>query len=380
MRVGVDVLAEALSITREEAYSYITRGAVRAMRYRSLPYYVLRRPIRGFEEGTAVLVGREGPLVVRGYPPIRRVLLLSTAVPRHFPGEVYVEEKMNGYNVRVVMVDGELLALTRGGYICPYTTARLTREQGEALRGLLGEMEGYMVNGEVVGVENPYTRHRYPEAPLFGFFVFEIREASSGKPLPIPERMRKVEEHGLRGVRLLGVIGKDDVEGLKEILRSLDEEGREGVVLKDPEYRVPPLKYTTPAANLGDIEAGMRFFFDEGRSYLYSRILREAFRVYEEGGGLEELERRLGGAILEPLLRAIEEVEEGGQLVEEFTLRMSSLEEAREFLAFYEGVGAPLLYYRVAQRDGEVLVTVAKAKETFDEIARILETGLSPID
>ncbi len=377
--MGVDLLAEALSLSREEAHSLLSKGTVRPMRFRGLNYYVLRRPVKGYEEGTAVIVGGEGPRVVRGFPSIRRVLLLSVAVPRHFPGKVYVEEKMNGYNVRVVEVDGQIYALTRGGYICPYTTARLRRLYGDELASLLKELEGYMINGEVVGLENPYTRHRYPEAPLFDFFVFDLREASTNKPVPVEERYRLVEEHGLRSVPLLGVVDRRDVDAIRGFLEKLEGEGREGIVMKDPEYRVPPLKYTTGAANLGDIAAGMRFFFDEGRSYLYSRILREAFRAYE-AGSLDDLAEKLGRSILEPLLASIEEVEEGGQLVEEFTLRFASRGEAEEFLAFYESVGAPLLYYRVEEAGAEVVVRVAKAKETHDEFARILETGISPLD
>jgi len=377
--MAVDLVAEALSTSREEASRLLSRGHVRAMRFRGLSYYVLRRDFGVFEEGTSIIASRDGPVVVRGFPSIRRVLVLSLAVPRHFPGMVYVEEKMNGYNVRAVLVDGELYALTRGGYICPYTTARMRRLYGEPLSSLLESLGGYMVNGEVVGEENPYMRHRYPEAPLFGFFIFDIRSLSGNEPLPLEDRYRLVDEYGLQGVPLLGVAERGNVEAIRGMVARLDKEGREGVVMKDPENRVAPLKYTTSSANLGDIEAGMRFFFDEGRSYLYSRILREAFRVYESGGA-EEAAERLGRAILEPLLASIEQVEEGGQLVEEFTLRFGGLEEAREFLAFYEAVGAPLLYYRVVSSAGEVVLRVAKAKETEDEFARILETGLSPLD
>lgn len=377
--MAVDLVAEALSTSREEVSRLLSSGHLRAMRYRDLSYYVLRRAYRGFEEGTSVIISSQGPVLVRGFPSIKRVLVLSLAVPRHFPGKVYVEEKMNGYNVRAVLVDGELYALTRGGYICPYTTVRLRRLYGEKLTSLLEELGNYMVNGEVVGEENPYTRHRYPEAPLFDFFIFDIRSLSGNEPLPLEERYRLVEEHGLRGAPLLGVVDREDVEAIKSIVARLDREDREGIVMKDPENRVTPLKYTTSSANLGDVEAGMRFFFDEGRSYLYSRILREAFRVYEMGGA-EETAERLGRAIIEPLLASIEQVEEGGQLVEEFTLRFGSQEEAEEFLAFYESVGAPLLYYRVVSSEDEVVVRVAKAKETEDEFLRILETGISPLD
>ena len=48
--------------------------------------------------------------------------MLAPAIKRHFSDIVAVEEKMNGHNVRVLSIDGEIVALTRGGFICPYST------------------------------------------------------------------------------------------------------------------------------------------------------------------------------------------------------------------------------------------------------------------
>jgi len=67
---------------------------------------------------------------------------------------------------------------------------------------------------------------------------------------------------------------KDDLEGLRKVIDDLDKRGREGVVIKDPEHRVPPLKYTTIYINIRDIQEGMKYPFDEGRGYLFSRIVR----------------------------------------------------------------------------------------------------------
>ncbi|MDK2383695.1 MAG: RNA ligase, partial [Candidatus Korarchaeota archaeon] len=326
-----DVLSDILGVGEAEARRLAEKRRVfRLMRYRDITYLVVRREAMGLREGTSILIRGGDYRVVPGYPSIRRILLLDIAVPRHFPGKVVVEEKMDGYNVRVVRAWGEIYAVTRGGYICPYTTARLRRMYGGALEAL-GDDET-VIAGEVVGMENPYTRYRYPEAPGFDYFVFDVYRG--GRVVPPLESKRLAEEHGLRHVPVLGVIGRGDVEELRRMLETLEQRGREGVVLKDAEGRVPPLKYTTSYINKNDLELGMRFFFEEGRSFLFSRVLRQVFKAYEEGwrgDRLYEEECLLGRVIIEPAVKAIRSVEEGTGLYEEYTLRFASHEEIREF-------------------------------------------------
>jgi hypothetical protein len=76
------------------------------------------KAVSGIEAGTVVFDDDE---IVYGYPKIRRAMMLSPAIKRHFSDGVLVEEKMNGHNVRVASVGGKMIALTRGGFICPYS-------------------------------------------------------------------------------------------------------------------------------------------------------------------------------------------------------------------------------------------------------------------
>ena len=50
--------------------------------------------------------------------------MLTPSLKIHFNNEVAVEEKMNGYNVRIAQINDEIIAFTRGGYVCPYTTKK----------------------------------------------------------------------------------------------------------------------------------------------------------------------------------------------------------------------------------------------------------------
>ena len=373
-------LSEILGIPVGHARNLVEKRRVfRPMKYRDITYLVVRRETMGLREGTSILVRNGEYKIVPGYPSIRRILLLDVAVPRHFPGRVVVEEKMDGYNVRVVEAWGEIYAVTRGGYICPYTTARIRRMYGEKLLPLL-EQE-VIVAGEVVGLENPYTRYRYPEAPLFDYFIFDIMKGNDAMP---PLKARSLaEEHGLRYVPLLGVIESSDTRAIRRMLSRLERKGREGIVLKDMDARVPPLKYTTSYINKSDLELGMKFMFEEGRSFLFSRILRQIFKAYEEdwrGERLTAEECALGRVILEPAVEAVRRVEESLGLYEEYSLRFASRREMEEYEEYMQQLGVEVMRLSAVEAEECIVATYRKLKNTAVEIMRILETGLSPID
>ncbi|GBF08584.1 conserved hypothetical protein [Aeropyrum pernix] len=371
--VGVDpgsVDLEALS----------TRRSVRVSRFEDVVYVGFRRQFRGVPEGTLVAFRRGEQIVVWGYPSIKRMLLPRVAVPRWFPGPtVLVEEKMNGYNVRVFTLGGMVYAATRGGLICPYTTRRLRRLYGGALQRILEDLgaEGSFLAGEVVGLENPYTRYYYEEAPDFGYFIFDIFKG--GRWLPPRVKFSLAPEYGLKTVNLLAEIPAtgSGVERLYTIVEDLEKRGREGVIVKDPEGRVEPLKYTTSGTNIGDIRLGMRYPFEEGRSFLFPRILREIFREWETG---RRRYGELGEAILAPAIEAVEAVSRGERLVEEFELVFGNEVEAEEVIAYFASLGVHLEIAGVARGVDGVRVAFRKPRKSEGEIARILETGISPLD
>lgn len=383
-RLG-QVLSEALNIDRERAESMLKSRTTRVLKYKNFTYIALRRDLLGHYEGTTVIVHEPTGKyrLVEGYPHIQRILLLSVAVPRHFLDKVVVEEKMNGHNVRVVLFEGELMALTRGGYICPYTTAKMRRMYGSKASRLLEYLgENSMVAGEVVGLENPYTRFYYPEAPSWDYFVFDIfRDGLNA--IPVSDRLKLVSEYGLRSVPVHGVVDKDDWKALSRIIESLEDIGREGVVLKDPFNRVPPLKYTTSFINVKDIEEGMKFPFDEGHTFIFPRVLRQIFKAYEEGwdeSRLREEYERLGRALLYPALESVRRAVEGERIYEEFILTFESLNELEDYLAYAASLGVQAAVTQL-DYDGRVYrARMIKVKRSDQAIRRILKTGLSPLD
>ncbi len=378
------LLSEALGVSVERARRLLESRSTRLMRYKDLRYIVIRRDVAGHYEGTVVFLLPDGGYrVVEGYPHIQRVLLLSRAMPRHFIDYVVVEEKMDGHNVRVVKVEGRILAVTRGGYVCPYTTMRMRSKYGKALEQVFAELgDDAVLAGEVVGMENPYTRYHYPEAPYWDYFVFDVFD-SEGRRLPVNERRRLIEEAGMRNVPLLARVHKDDWQEVAEIVAGLESAGREGVVLKDPEYRVEPLKYTTSYINTRDIMEGMKFPFDEGHSFIFPRVLRQMFKAYEESWDEERLReeaRRLGEAILLPAIESIVRYARGEPIAEEFVLEFETLQDLEDFVLYAASLGVPLTVVSIDSTNGTYKARMLKHKKTPEYYRRIMKTGLSPLD
>jgi len=373
--------SQALGLKENVFAELVERGIIRIMKYKDINYAVFRKSTHGIGEGTSVVLKNSKIYVVPSYPSIQRILLLE-AMKRHFIDTVVVEEKLDGYNVRVALLENDIYAFTRGGFICPYTTHRVRHILGNELKQLLLDNDALIVAGEVIGTENPYVPHEYPEADGFAFFAFDIL-TSEGKQISVDERNTLLDKYGVPRVRELARVNKNELGQVKEILGKLDKEGREGVVMKDPLYRVPPLKYTTHSANIGDLRIGMKFFFDEGRSYMFSRVLREIFMLYEEGADqqtLKEYARRLGESLLVPALETVKEVESKGAIFAEYKLRVYEESVIEEILEFMQSLGMAPEIINIRREGDSVLFVLKKMKKTSDEVRHILRTGYAPID
>ncbi len=375
----LEIVSEKLGIPLDVLKKQLGRG-IRQMVYRGLEYLVFRREIHGVREGTTVLLGGE-PFIIHGYPSIRRLAILE-AVPQHMIDRIIVEEKMDGYNVRVVFYEGEVYAVTRGGYICPYTVARIRKLYGDQVRLMAKEYPDTVLAGEVVGTENPYVVYNYPEAGGFDYFIFDTLRGGKLQPLKVRDEI--VEKYGFRRVRILGELDKNDVGGLRSIIDRLDKERREGIVIKDPDHRVPPLKYTTVYINIHDIEEGMKHPFDEGRGYLFSRIVRLIAQGYEYGWSNDQLDiiaKRLGKAILKPAIESLKQRSNGRLIAASYTLVFPDYRSFEEYLEYMESQGIDAITRIIEEKpNGELVVELLKVKDTHDVYGKILKTGLSPLD
>ncbi|ELY48337.1 RNA ligase [Natronorubrum sulfidifaciens] len=329
---------------------------------------------RGVERGTSLIDGT----VVRGFPKVPRTLVLSEGVPERFadqPGDrIAVEEKLNGYNVRVVRLDGERLAFSRSGMICPFTTRILERLVD--LEALFEQYPEAMVCGEMIGPENPYTAHDYPDVDSIAFRAFDWRDRESGEPLPVETRRERYDTFDVPQTRLFGQFEVDAAAAeIRRIIEELDAEDREGVIMKSPDGTAQ-LKYTTSAANQGDLAYAFSLPFDYGQPFMFRRLIREGFQSIEwdeSDAVARERAHELGEAILLSMRETIDTVDAGEPVGERHTVRASH-ETVDILLEHLEGQGLTIEIEDDRREDGDRVCTFLKVtRSTIDKTRNYLD-------
>lgn len=355
----------------EEAY---WKGIIKNYQKHNLEAIQFRKGLGSMESGTMVVNG-ETIQVIRGFPKIRRTLMLKPTLKKHFLKEVAVEEKMNGYNVRITQIDNDIIAFTRGGYICPYTT-RKAKEILD-LDDFFQENPEMVICGEMVGTLNPYVSHYYREVGKLGFRIFDLREKRTNTPLPVKEKRDLLEEHDLEPVRLLGIFPVDEApEKIIEIVKDLGANNREGVVMKDPMMQLEPLKYTSSQAQASELEYALSYPFDLAQAFLFSRIIREGFQAYEMAESTDELSKRalrMGESILYPMLETIRGVENGELAAEDLVIEVKNQNEAEEFIRHLRDL--KVMATLVEIKDGKAVIRRIH-QSTNDKVKNYLHGGL----
>ena len=313
------------------------KGGLEEDEFEGVRYVRFRDSAKGFRRGTVVF---EDGTVVSGFPHIKRIVQLENGVKRIFKNKpFYVEEKVDGYNVRVVKVKDKILALTRGGFVCPFTTERILDFISE---DFFRDYPNLILVGEMAGPESPYLVEGPPYVEEdIAFFLFDVQEKGTGKSLPVEERYRLAEEYGIPQVERFGLFDRTRTDELMELIEKLSEEGREGVVMKTPDMR-KVAKYVTPYANINDIKIGSKIFFDLPGGYFMGRISRVAFYIAEKKLRGEEFEgyaKALGEALLRPLVESILEVSQGHDVEETFTVRVKNISTAHRMVSHFERLG-----------------------------------------
>lgn len=329
----------------------------------------------------SVLVQKDDSFsLVLGFPKIKRAMLLGPAIKYNFGNiaKVAVEEKMNGYNVRVISLDGKLVALTRSGHVCPYSS-----EKANTLldHSFFTENPQLVLYGEMVGPDNPYVPKKIYGIESLEFFVFDIRHKDTGSPLPLHERRSLAEKYGFRQVRFFGEFTVQEApDMITNIIREIGKIGHEGVVIKDPKMVLQPIKYTASQSNCSDLRHAMKVYNESGRDFIFSRIVREGFQSVEWNESEEEFKKRclqLGESILRPMKESIIKVRDGERVAEEFTIRVKDKATISRFEEYMRRLGMDIIFSEPKIVGNEYLVRITKVnKSTSDKTLAMWEGQL----
>ncbi len=306
---------------------------LQVLQYEDVSYARLRDDHHHLPRGTVFLPsGRR----ILGYPRIGRILALERGLQAQFRAPVWAEEKINGYNVRVVQEQGRFLAFTRGGFLCPFTTHRLPDLLD--LEALAQWPEG-VVCMEVAGPENPYILGHppYVEADVQAF-VFDLMRVGEGGFLPYEEKLVLLKRLRLPSVPRYGRFELDQVVDLDTLLRDLDRRGCEGLVFKEDSPRDKRAKYVTAHAALDDIAGNAANLMELPPEYFTSRVLRLVLFLADRGAAVSDFEAPLGRAFLGGLAQAVRRYRESGQVYLRYRCRFREQAAAEAFFRHLEGV------------------------------------------
>lgn len=316
--------------------------------------------------------------IVPGYPHIMRILHLGRGISRYLKdSKFFVEEKMDGYNVRVARINGQIIAFTRGGFICPFTTDRIP----DLIDHLFFDRyPDYILCGEVVGPGSPYNIEVIPyiEEDVV-FFIFDVMKRD-GPILPPDERFETLKDFDMNEVNRWGPFDVTDIERIKEIVLDLDRREREGIVIKPLEHG-KALKYVTLSSCLRDLKATTHLISELPSGFYMQRIMRALFFSYEFGISINDdyLMEAARALYLKPY-EAIRDVAGGGEIKESFIVRIRKKEAATELLRHLNrsGVHTQLLsierageYYnlrfnRIYKKGTKEIRQLLKGKGFFD--------------
>lgn len=335
-------------LTKEEITKLQKKDALHTDQFKELTLVRLAQDYKKYPRGT---IFHEVGLIP-GYPRIMRVLHLENGIKRYFKERFYIEEKVDGYNVRIVTINGNPLAFTRGGFICPFTTNRIPDLID---LNFFHKYPGYIINGEVVGPGSPYNTEIIPYINKdVLFFSFDIFDMGSGN-ISLQKRYSILEQFKILQVRRWGPFSVSDVNTVREIVLELDRNGREGIVIK-PISNGKQIKYVTLSSCLRDLQATSDLITELPAGFYIQRILRAIFFCHEFGVVLDDryLLESAKALYLSPQ-RVLKEVADGGNVRESFEINMRSKNTIYELMEHLKrsGVSTKLLsiekiddYYR----------------------------------
>jgi putative ATP-dependent DNA ligase len=357
---------------REILADAVAQGRAALQQFESLGYARLTEAVAGHPRGSIVL---PDGIVIPGYPSIARIHSLSAGLSEQFRGHFWAEEKIDGFNVRILRHENRVYAFSRGGFVCPFSTDRLPDFMDLSLFEAEPEL---VLCAEIAGPDNPYLEG----APAFvahdvALYVFDMMHKGLPGFLPHREKMERIERHGLPATRIFGRFRPADVEALRSLILQLDEEGAEGLVFKG-ERETNRAKYVTGSSNVTDIAVCSGQLLDLPPEYFTHRLLRLALFVTEHGRQNDpELERALGAAFLSGLDAAVELSRGRGRVDHRYRCRFRERTNALHFMEHMKATGGPRVRFPPGMPRAVDGYWELEFERVFDRMTGTLATALS---
>ncbi len=268
--------------------------------------------------------------IIYGYRRIPRILNLSEGI-KNFKNEFAIEEKVDGYNVRVVKIKDKILAFTRKGYYCPYTTERV--KEFFNVEKFFKDFPNYILHFEVAGKNNPYIKEHPKGINDIKFFLFDISKKNCNSYLPIKERDEIAKAYKIPKVKVYGIFNGKQVNKIKKICKNKEIEG---VVIKSLNNK-KIAKYVNFYSCIRDIFYNSYRLFDTS-SGLFLRRIFLALTYLKDNKMKKEEAKEIGKAFLN-FLNAIDCYKKFKEVKEEYSIKVKNIETANKLIEELEKRG-----------------------------------------
>jgi len=295
----------------------IKRHDVAREEFDGVCYYRITKKSGPLAKGA--IVTPEG--VIFDFPRIARILHLEKGLHHAYAQPFYIEEKVDGYNVRIASIEGRILVFSRGAYVCPFSTDRVV--DFFDVKEVFKKNPGLIICGEFAGPDNPYNIEHPPYVKEdVRFFAFDLMQMNKPGNIPIEKRYKLFDNYSIPTVRRFGRFSTSDMAALKRIIGELDESGCEGMLMKPLNPAEATLKYVTLHSCLRDIRVTAHLMPEMMSEFFTHRTIRAAMYAHEQMHGLKpEVFAKLGEALLGPVYDSVAKAARAEVIDERFTLR-----------------------------------------------------------
>lgn len=282
-----------------------------------IDYYRITKKIGTLGRGS--IVTQEG--IIFDFPSIARILHLENGIRNAYTQPFYIEEKVDGYNVRVACIQGRIVVFSRGAYICPFSTDRIVDFLDA--KKIFDENPGLVICGEFAGPDNPYNIEHPPYVKEdIRFFAFDLMLMNKPHKIPVDERYKIFDTYHIPTVKRFGRFSASDISALKKVIKELDEAGCEGIVMKPTHPAEKILKYVTLGSCLRDIRVTAPLMAEMASEFFTHRIIRAAMFIHEHAHSLKpEIFTQLGEVLLKPVYENVSKAARSEIIDEKFVLR-----------------------------------------------------------
>lgn len=234
--------------------------------------------------GRSVLVRMSGrELKLPPYPEVNAVRLVrrDNIIIPDVPDDWVAEWKANGSNIRIYSIDGEILALTRGGFLLDWKPYISLVESPLKDKLVAATEDGrFLLFGELVGPRSltricPDYWRKYIGGEI-GYLLFDVYDMEKGVFISLENVRRLAERHGIMTVPTEEIIPDRLMMRMEEFLGVCGGEVWEGFVFKNVER-----------GTVGEVAKNtLKWRLDETREYaarVYMRRYRDplSWKIYQ---------------------------------------------------------------------------------------------------